>query len=991
MRILLFIGCLCSGLGFSATVTAGQTRGLLPLTQVWKYQQDGLDPGTAWRAPEYEDSGWAAGEGAFGYDDNPAVASLIRTPLKAETNGMRIATYYFRTHFEVTALSEDYLLSFSNLVDDGAIFYLNGTEILRVNMPNGPVNYETRALVPVSVSREGILVLANAPASELVVGDNVLAVEVHQSDLDSTDIVFATAVVHAPLTPLFFINQPTNATPIEGTSTLLSARVGGSLPHYQWFKNGQAIVDATNETRLIIPLTRADAGHYHLVASNKLGGITSDVATVTVLLLGEQNFHAPELLSALPASAEGGGIIVTFSQDLESASAENPANYAITRADTGSAIPIQSAGPDGTHGIRLQLPTLTPGTNYILTVNGVRNAQGIPVRTDSRVLIVTVLQLFSFGAVWRYDDTGNDPGTAWKEPGFNDSSWAAGPGLLYNDENFSPPVGTVGATLVNATNALGGIVTHYFRQHLTMPARPVNARLHLRYVVDDGMVVYLNGVELGRLGMSAGPVTATTRASSTAIEGALNLWSIDTDSVVAGDNIFAVEVHQFSLTSPNTPDITFGIEASLEADSYENIPPQVLRDPETTIVNERASVTFSADILAATHLQWLRNGVPIPGAKANSLTIPIATALDNGIGFSLFASNTFGTAISGVARLGIVFDTDSPALLGANMGTNDQQVTITFSEPLDVTTATHILRYSIRNELGEPLPLLDASLDHGSNVVLRTQPRNSGFHFTLTIDGVRDASELGNAVSGQIPVGYEIVRLPWDWVWLYDDTGLDPGTIWRETAFDDSIWPRGPGLLGFEDIDTPPSEPIRTLLPPPEFRGPTYYFRTWSAFVPHPEASAIWLRYYVDDGAVFFLNGVEIHRVAVPSNQNYQTLATRPFEAVTEGPYELTRNAFLPGTNLFAVEVHQVTPTSADSVFGMQLTEAFDVQPLRPVPPRLKFSRVGPTVILTWENQGYLLESAPTPIGPWQRAPAPTIPYSVVTSESARFYRLRKV
>ena len=64
------------------------------------------------------------------------------------------------------------------VVDDGAVFYLNGVEIHRQNMPPGPVAYATSALSPVGDAGYAKPILV--PASSLVQGVNVLAVEVHQ-------------------------------------------------------------------------------------------------------------------------------------------------------------------------------------------------------------------------------------------------------------------------------------------------------------------------------------------------------------------------------------------------------------------------------------------------------------------------------------------------------------------------------------------------------------------------------------------------------------------------------------------------------------------------------------------------------------------------------------------------------------------------------------------------------------------------------------------
>ena len=64
------------------------------------------------------------------------------------------------------------------VVDDGAVLYLNGAEIFRQNMPAGPVNYSTAAITPIGDA--GFANPIVVPASSLMQGMNVLAVEVHQ-------------------------------------------------------------------------------------------------------------------------------------------------------------------------------------------------------------------------------------------------------------------------------------------------------------------------------------------------------------------------------------------------------------------------------------------------------------------------------------------------------------------------------------------------------------------------------------------------------------------------------------------------------------------------------------------------------------------------------------------------------------------------------------------------------------------------------------------
>jgi hypothetical protein len=162
-------------------------RTLVPLNQTWKYDQSGNDLGTAWKEPAYDDTAWASGAGVFGLENNATVRPLTNTVLSlTNSNGQRVITYYFRTHFTFTNNPAEYFLTANNLLDDGVVVYLNGAEIYRYRVPAGQ-NFQTLAQNQPS---EGAFELITLPATALVQGDNVIAAEVHQVNTGSTDVVF---------------------------------------------------------------------------------------------------------------------------------------------------------------------------------------------------------------------------------------------------------------------------------------------------------------------------------------------------------------------------------------------------------------------------------------------------------------------------------------------------------------------------------------------------------------------------------------------------------------------------------------------------------------------------------------------------------------------------------------------------------------------------------------------------------------------------------
>lgn len=172
------------GLTEGGVTTMVEQIDLLDVTDAWAYEQSGSDLGTAWRAPGYDDSAWPQGGGLLYLDSDPLPAPKTTALVLGEI------TYYFRTTFTLDKDPADVALQLSAYIDDGAVFYLNGVEVLRLGMDAAPaaIAFDTLAARTISVaSLEGPF---SIPTGSLVNGENVLAVEVHQGSAGSSDIVF---------------------------------------------------------------------------------------------------------------------------------------------------------------------------------------------------------------------------------------------------------------------------------------------------------------------------------------------------------------------------------------------------------------------------------------------------------------------------------------------------------------------------------------------------------------------------------------------------------------------------------------------------------------------------------------------------------------------------------------------------------------------------------------------------------------------------------
>jgi fibronectin type 3 domain-containing protein len=153
---------------------------------VWKYLDDGSDQGTAWQLLSFDDSGWASGPAQLGYGDGDEATVVGYGP---DANNKYITTYFRRT-INVTDAANFSSLTLNVLRDDGVVVYLNGTEVFRNAMPTGTIDSSTLASATAGGTDESAFYQAAVNPVLLVEGDNILAVEIHQAAVTSSDISF---------------------------------------------------------------------------------------------------------------------------------------------------------------------------------------------------------------------------------------------------------------------------------------------------------------------------------------------------------------------------------------------------------------------------------------------------------------------------------------------------------------------------------------------------------------------------------------------------------------------------------------------------------------------------------------------------------------------------------------------------------------------------------------------------------------------------------
>ncbi len=153
---------------------------LIDLGSVWSYSNMNSMPDSvennSWVDLNYDSGSWPSGAAHLGYGEGDEITEVSGNPL----------TVYVRHIFTVDDPSVFDQLILNLTYDDGAIVYLNGSEAWRINMPMGSVGYDTFSSSGSSDNAEASTTIANT----LQIGNNILAVEIHQRSASSSDISF---------------------------------------------------------------------------------------------------------------------------------------------------------------------------------------------------------------------------------------------------------------------------------------------------------------------------------------------------------------------------------------------------------------------------------------------------------------------------------------------------------------------------------------------------------------------------------------------------------------------------------------------------------------------------------------------------------------------------------------------------------------------------------------------------------------------------------
>ncbi|UYO96651.1 fibrinogen-like YCDxxxxGGGW domain-containing protein [Microbacterium sp. M28] len=428
-------------------------------TWAWRYSSDALP--SNWATAAFDDSSWSTGQGLFGRGVAAATTNIDPTNLATKPLSAQ-----FRTEFEVEDALSVVNGSISLIANDGAVVYLNGTELGRVRMPSGTVSQNSYASSVVThTAAAANRIVFEVPAGVLVDGTNLLAASIHANYRSTPDLSFDLAFTaergEAPTAPAA-VGGLTAVTTTDAATLTWTAPASGTAPQsYVVHRDGQEIGTTDAAT-----LTFADTGlapetsYEYSVTAVAFGTLTSPAATVTATT------------KALPTEDE------------------------------------------------------------------------LPVVIEN-------------GATWSWRYSADPLPADWNAPSFDDSAWASGPGL------FARGVAAA-ATNIDPTPLATKPLSAQFRHAFVVEEAAGVLDGTVTVIADDGVVVYLNGTELGRANLPAGTLTQNSYASAAprATTAAANrlTFTVPATLLVDGENVLSASVHA---NYRSTPDLSFDLALSM--------------------------------------------------------------------------------------------------------------------------------------------------------------------------------------------------------------------------------------------------------------------------------------------------------------------------------------------------------------------------------------------------------------------------------------------
>lgn len=463
----------------------------------WSYFKGTQEPPADWKGMDFDDTTWLKGQAGFGYGDGDD--STVLEDAQAIDGKPGYLSVYVRQSFQVDDPSKFTNTRLRVFYDDGFVAYLNGTEIARANVAGSPPKYNVKATASGGNvdddTVEADIDIQGKISGLLKPGRNVLAVQVHNNELTSSDFSLNVGLFHAPdatvpvirgLMPLQDMVHARGIYSNRQLQTVLAdfwqnhfctdydklADYLYDLPQYRRLASSDA-AQSLIRRQIAVECANMELAEYEFFTKNALGNFGDLLlfsATSPAMLIYLDNV---DNLKAAPNENYAREILELYTFGVDNRYTQTDIEQ-LAKCFTGW----------GIRKVRPEARKLFP--------ESARN----PYTTPSLTVAETrpVLEL---GAGWRYFKGLSEPSpngqkqatTDWTKPEFNDSSWTSGAsGIGYGDNDDA----------TNLTDMKGKYLSVYARREFTWTPPTAEEEPLLEIAYDDGYVAYLNGVEIGR-------------------------------------------------------------------------------------------------------------------------------------------------------------------------------------------------------------------------------------------------------------------------------------------------------------------------------------------------------------------------------------------------------------------------------------------------------------------------------------------------------------
>lgn len=169
------------------------------------------------------------------------------------------------------------------------------------------------------------------------------------------------------------------------------------------------------------------------------------------------------------------------------------------------------------------------------------------------IVMCQTTTIIGFGSNWNYYNQGNLPNANWFSPAYIPTGWASA------NSEFGFGDGDETTVIGYGPDPQNKYITTYFRKEISLSG---TGAWSATIKVDDACVVYFNGTEVFRENLPTGTIGYSTLGiSPTANENTLHTFSIPSNLIINGQNLFAVEMHQGEITSS---DLSFDFKLTLD-------------------------------------------------------------------------------------------------------------------------------------------------------------------------------------------------------------------------------------------------------------------------------------------------------------------------------------------------------------------------------------------------------------------------------------------